>query len=684
MNCISIYTACVGRIGRLGFGILVFLHEFSVVVWWVICLLRQIPPFFKRDSDSESCVDQKEGQDLNGYARDWLHSETYTDDDNDDEKPGGNPIQIQKNTVTYRELITEFHESNEFISQVHECDVGSDEESDIGIKESLNGYSEGFQDTLVMEETSESLNGCFETVQNAMVMAEAVVAEDGERERGEDPGEDTFAVDNGCMDASEDLVENCSETVQHMSDNVEESELQGTANEEEHVGLVLDENVYSVDTVLGNDACDDISKDPLDNCSATNENASAMEEKEDFGRIEGQGDEDSVDGFSSIEDYEDEEDHDFFIEKLRSEIRRMRGGNLSIIPEESESDLAESSAWESESKTSMADSSPSFRKTEPEEDSNEVFYEKYVEKMRCFDKLNYQQTYALGVFQSHETLKPKSQGVASKLKRYILHKPEVTDSSQDPMRKLQQDLENIYVGQTCLSWEALHWQYSKFREMTLCGSAEDLFYDRVADQFQQFQVLLQRFLENDQFEGPRILNYVRSRCIWSSLLQVPFVKGSMKEAGTEEGTEANTITADQLVGIMEESIMTFWDFVKADKHKNLVQHQMLNFLCITQEVEDPNDSTLLHSIRRSVHYKKVKVQELQRRGKCLIKRLDPVARGQGIEILMALVDMKLISRVLKMSRITSDHLQWCQKKLGKLSIREGKVHRARCTVLFPH
>ena len=34
---------------------------------------------------------------------------------------GKNPIQIQKNTVRYRELVTQFHESNEFISQMHEC-----------------------------------------------------------------------------------------------------------------------------------------------------------------------------------------------------------------------------------------------------------------------------------------------------------------------------------------------------------------------------------------------------------------------------------------------------------------------------------------------------------------------------------------------------------------------------------
>ena len=105
--------------------------------------------------------------------------------------------------------------------------------------------------------------------------------------------------------------------------------------------------------------------------------------------------------------------------------------------------------------------------------------------------------------------------------------------------------------------------------------------------------------------------------------------------------------------------MIFWDFVRFDKHKSLVQHQMLNFFCISQEVEDPNDSSLLHFMRRSIHYKELKVKELESRGRCLIKRLDLVARGKGIEILMALLDIKLVSRVLRMSRIITDHLQWC-------------------------
>ena len=84
----------------------------------------------------------------------------------------------------------------------------------------------------------------------------------------------------------------------------------------------------------------------------------------------------------------------------------------------------------------------------------------------------------------------------------------VTHGSPESLKRVEQDLETVYVGQTCLSWEALHWQYRKFWEAALYGLEQDLFYDHVADQFQQFQVFLQRFLDNDQFEGPRIWSKV--------------------------------------------------------------------------------------------------------------------------------------------------------------------------------
>uniref|UniRef100_A0A0C9RL59 TSA: Wollemia nobilis Ref_Wollemi_Transcript_12761_3126 transcribed RNA sequence n=1 Tax=Wollemia nobilis TaxID=56998 RepID=A0A0C9RL59_9CONI len=397
--------------------------------------------------------------------------------------------------------------------------------------------------------------------------------------------------------------------------------------------------------------------------------------------------------YEDDDDWDDEE-HDFFIQKLKSEIRRLKGPNLSVIPEESESDLFDSSTvWDSESEEESSTSNPTqecpsvFRTLEPpeEEDTIEAFYDKYTERMLYFDRLNYQQIYKMGLLKiNHETLKPcKPQGVAKRLKKCISNKHQAKDGdgSHDLMMQFQQCIETVYVGQTCLSWEALHWQYKMFQEMVLSGSDHNIYYDYVADRFQQFQVLLHRFLENEPFEGPRVQNYVKNRCVWRSFLQVPAIKGSAK-AEEVSGPGSATITAKQLVNLMEESIVIFSDFVRADKEKPTMQNQLLNFLCGPQELEDLSDVPLLNAVKNQLHFKELKVRELQRRGRCIIKRLDP-RTGEGLEILMALVDIKLVYRVLKMSRITSDHLQWCQKKLNKLHVSHGKVQRGRSTLLFP-
>lgn len=91
------------------------------------------------------------------------------------------------------------------------------------------------------------------------------------------------------------------------------------------------------------------------------------------------------------------------------------------------------------------------------------------------------------------------------------------------VREVQSDLEMVYVGQACLSWEFLHWQHQKALELP---ERERRQYNQVAGEFQQLQVLVQRFLENEPFlKGPRVQNYVQNRCVFRKLLQVPAIKG---------------------------------------------------------------------------------------------------------------------------------------------------------------
>lgn len=102
--------------------------------------------------------------------------------------------------------------------------------------------------------------------------------------------------------------------------------------------------------------------------------------------------------------------------------------------------------------------------------------------------------------------------------------------SSDPLttlvKEVKRELEVVYVGQVCLSWEILCWQHKKALELRQYDTQWSRQYNVVAGEFQLFQVLMQRFIENEPFQGPRLQNYVRNRCVIRNLLQVPAIKGT--------------------------------------------------------------------------------------------------------------------------------------------------------------
>lgn len=88
-----------------------------------------------------------------------------------------------------------------------------------------------------------------------------------------------------------------------------------------------------------------------------------------------------------------------------------------------------------------------------------------------------------------------------------------------------------------------------------------------------------------------------------------------------------------------------------------------------------------------VTQKERKLKDLNRASQCLVKRLQK-QRGEeegreNREAFMAQVDMRLVSRVLMMSKPTTDQLMWCQKKLNRISISGRRVHREQWFLLFP-
>lgn len=90
------------------------------------------------------------------------------------------------------------------------------------------------------------------------------------------------------------------------------------------------------------------------------------------------------------------------------------------------------------------------------------------------------------------------------------------------------ELEAAYVAQICLTWEALSWNYKNFLGSKASQGEEDSGCQaQIAQQFQQFQVLLQRFIENEPYDnGQRPEVYARMRNSSPKLLQVPEFQGT--------------------------------------------------------------------------------------------------------------------------------------------------------------
>ncbi|ONK73868.1 uncharacterized protein A4U43_C03F400 [Asparagus officinalis] len=394
-------------------------------------------------------------------------------------------------------------------------------------------------------------------------------------------------------------------------------------------------------------------------------------------------------------------EHQDLIEQLRMELKRVRAIGLPTIPEESESPktMEDLKPWKFDEK---------FMKEDPLNEMHK-FYKSYRERMRKLDILNYQKMYAIGFLQLKNPLeslgasKPLIPTIISHVSQNLRHRRKsITDPSEKFLKELQVDLETVYVGQTCLSWEFLHWQFEKARERRDSDPYRSHRYNQVAGEFQQFQVTVQRFVENESFQGPRLQNYVKNRCVLRNLLEVPVVREDRLKDRTEERKKGNyaatretledvrdkmeemekAITSEKLEDIMEECIRVFWEFVKADKDETptILKGLLRNHA----ELQDPSDFKLLSEIQASLQRKDKKLKDILKTGNCLVKKFKkPREDRSNQDLFFSQVDMKLISRVLKMSRITTDQLVWCHMKLSKITFADRKIHREQSFLLFP-
>uniref|UniRef100_A0ACD5XRS6 Uncharacterized protein n=1 Tax=Avena sativa TaxID=4498 RepID=A0ACD5XRS6_AVESA len=381
-------------------------------------------------------------------------------------------------------------------------------------------------------------------------------------------------------------------------------------------------------------------------------------------------------------------EHQDLIEQLKLELKKVRSVGLPTIQEESESPKApmeDLKPWRIDAK---------FLREDPMDELNK-FFKSYRERMRKFDILCYQKMYAIDFLQlrwpqqSTNSVKTMPPTVASILSHNFRssrrRSPE--DPSERFLKELRYDLETVYVGQMCLSWEFLRWQYEQARDLPESDTYHSHQYNQVAGEFQQFQVVVQRFVEEESFKGPRLPNYINNRCVLRSLLQVPVVKADSLKDRMEDQRKGNfVITSEDLEYVMEESMHILWEFIKADRSETTPTASVLKgFSSAHVELQDPLDHDLMMHIHATLQKKEKRLKDLLRTGNCLVKKFKkPKEDRSNQNLFFSQVDMRLVARVLRMPMITSEQLQWCKAKLDKIILVENRrIHREAAFLLFP-
>ncbi|KAI3986963.1 hypothetical protein MKX01_039898 [Papaver californicum] len=317
--------------------------------------------------------------------------------------------------------------------------------------------------------------------------------------------------------------------------------------------------------------------------------------------------------------------------------------------------------------------SSSSRRSCPTWESYTVF-RKHDEEMLFLDRISAQK---LSETESLRAIEAFPRSVSQR----IVHKLTTKNrpkSHQFGRRNPYQELETAYVAQICLTWEALNWNYKNYQRLKATYSRED---DpgcpgQVAQQFQQFQVLLQRFIENEPYEhGRRPEIYARIRISAPKLLQVPEFRE--ENVDKKAGFINMTVSSIKFARVMEDAIRTFMKFLKEDKEKPCDIFKAF-FKRHSRQTVDP---TYLHLMRKSNKRKKMKIKDLRRAGKCIRKR--KLKEEEEMEILMSLIELKVVSRVLRMTEISEEQLHWCEEKMNKIRVWEGKLQRDSSPLFFP-
>ncbi|XP_010524333.1 PREDICTED: uncharacterized protein LOC104802424 isoform X2 [Tarenaya hassleriana] len=291
-------------------------------------------------------------------------------------------------------------------------------------------------------------------------------------------------------------------------------------------------------------------------------------------------------------------------------------------------------------------------------DENDEVYEQYSKRMRWYDILNQDRTLGLSMIMNQKTARNLNSSSWDKTAEKRLRE------------SVERDLELVYVAQSCLSWEALRHQYMKIREMAESADSGGGFSSDLCGDLQRFQVLLERFLEDERCDRRRrrrrVMRFVQRRFELMSFFQVPKISGHRREGGKGGG-----VGAGEALRAIERCTQVFHEFVKSD-----VQKPCWWGLHVPSrvEVEDPRDIKLFLSLSDSLH----KEQLLKKKKKNTQQGKNKSTMGgfgeQQEEMMMMEIELKIVRRVLQMPLISSSHLKWCQHKLDSIHFNDANIN----------
>ncbi|XP_071686112.1 uncharacterized protein [Rutidosis leptorrhynchoides] len=399
---------------------------------------------------------------------------------------------------------------------------------------------------------------------------------------------------------------------------------------------------------------------------------------------------DNDNGATTAEAEAEEDDDDFIMNEVKRRLKELRRNSFMVlIPEEETCPEEEDDDVEQQVEDQEKNDGESNQWRDVEAEGRQLwscfgaFYDNYCQRMLFFDRLT---TQLLKETCSYTPSTPSPKSVSKKLTSPLGCLSLKTNQNQDPEGETQHlhqpendpylDLETSYVSQVCLTWEALHCQYTQLRHIIASQSENSKCYNHTAQQFQQFQVLLQRFIENEPFErGLRPQVYAQTRNSFSKLLQVPNILGQERKEITQEESEM-MVHAPDLIRIIESSILTFQLFIKMDKNKSNGVRNLFGGQNSSNQMATP-----LQQVQYSLEKRKVKLKELWKKRKGGKKKLWPTTQEE-VELLLGLIDVKVISRVLRMVKLSKEQLFWSEEKMMKLDL-SGKLQRDPSPILFP-